>query len=93
MKECRDVEVQLHPFLNSALDGGVCVCGQLHTLATLHPIKNPHTHYIGRWVGPRANLDLFGEENMYCSFWDLNPGPPSHWQAAVPSTVSQLLVE
>ena len=41
---------QLHSFLNSTLDG---VSGQLHSLATLIPGKEP------AWVGPRAGLGDF----------------------------------
>jgi len=69
------------------------VCGQLHALSTLPLAKNPHTQSIGHWVGPGTSLDRFGEENVYCLFRDLNPGLPSHWLVAIPSTVSQLLVE
>jgi hypothetical protein len=31
--------------------------GQLHAPAALPPGKRPGTHYIGGWVGPRADLD------------------------------------
>jgi len=34
------------------------VNGQLHTLAALHPgERGSSTHWIGGWVGPRANVD------------------------------------
>jgi hypothetical protein len=33
------------------------VSDQLHAPATLFPGKNPGTHWIGGWVGPRAVLD------------------------------------
>jgi hypothetical protein len=33
------------------------VSGQLHTPAALPPGKEPDTHRIGGWVGPRAILD------------------------------------
>jgi hypothetical protein len=38
------------------------VSGQLHAAAALPPVKNPGTHWIGGWVGPRAGLDGFGVE-------------------------------
>jgi hypothetical protein len=31
--------------------------GQLHAPAALIPGKNPRTHWIGGWVGPRDGLD------------------------------------
>jgi hypothetical protein len=33
------------------------VDGQQHAPATLPSRKRPGTHYIGGWVGPRADLD------------------------------------
>jgi hypothetical protein len=33
------------------------VNGQLHTPTDLPPRKTPGTHWIGGWVGPRADLD------------------------------------
>jgi hypothetical protein len=38
------------------------VGGRLHAPAALPPGKNPGTHQIGGWVGPRAGLDVLGEE-------------------------------
>jgi hypothetical protein len=35
------------------------VGGQRHALAALPPEKRPGTHYLGGWVGSRANLDRF----------------------------------
>lgn len=33
-------------------------------LTTLHPGKNPSTHGIGNWVGPRAGLDIWNNINF-----------------------------
>ena len=33
------------------------VSGQQHAPAALYPRKRPCTHFIGGWVGPRADLD------------------------------------
>jgi hypothetical protein len=34
------------------------VSGQRHAPAALYPLgKNPGTHWIGGWMGPRAGLD------------------------------------
>ena len=34
--------------------------------------RNPGTHWIGGWVGPRAGMDGFGEEKISCSCRDSN---------------------
>jgi hypothetical protein len=40
------------------------VSGQPHAQAALYPRgKNPHTHWIGGWVGPRAGLDTDARGN------------------------------
>jgi len=35
-----------------------------HTLVALHLRNNPHTHGIGGWVGPRADLDILEKKNI-----------------------------
>jgi hypothetical protein len=32
------------------------MCDELHALAALPPEKEPGTHWIGGWVGPRTGL-------------------------------------
>jgi len=39
------------------------VSGQLHAPAALPPGKEPVTHWIGGWVGPRAVLDAVVKRN------------------------------
>jgi hypothetical protein len=41
------------------------VSGQLHAPAALSPGKNVGIHSIAGWMGPRADLDSFGEEKMF----------------------------
>jgi hypothetical protein len=42
------------------------VSGQRHAPAALYPRgKNPGTHWIGGWVGPRAGLDA-GDRRKIC---------------------------
>jgi hypothetical protein len=36
---------------------------QLHALSTLSPVKAPHTHQRGEWVGPSASMDAVGKKN------------------------------
>jgi hypothetical protein len=43
-------------YSSSTLDG---VSGQRHAPAVLYPgERTPGTHWTGRWVGPRAGLDI-----------------------------------
>lgn len=37
--------------------------GQLHALTDLPPVKAPHTHQTGDWVGPSASMDAVGKKN------------------------------
>jgi len=47
------VEVKLHTFLISTLDGGEWSASRRFTPRE----RAPGTHWIGGWVGPRAGLD------------------------------------
>jgi hypothetical protein len=40
------------------------VSGQLHAPAALFWRKNPSTHWIGGWVGPRAGLDAVAKSSQ-----------------------------
>jgi len=49
------MEVELHAFLTSELDGG--------EWSVLHPgCFTPGTHWRRGWVGPRAGLDTVAKE-------------------------------
>jgi hypothetical protein len=54
------VEVQLHAFLTSALDGGECSTSCLGRFTPRERALG--THWIGGWVGPRAGLDAVAEK-------------------------------
>jgi hypothetical protein len=60
MRTDRGVEVQLHSFLTSALDGGEWLVSRPGRITPEKGI--PGTHWIGGWVGPRAGLDFCVEE-------------------------------
>jgi hypothetical protein len=39
-----------------------------------HPAKNPGTHWIGGWVGPRTGRGVLEKRDIFCVFRDSNPG-------------------
>jgi hypothetical protein len=55
MKRYWGVEVQLHAFLTSELDGGEWSASRPGRFTPRE--RAPGTHWIGGWVGPRADLD------------------------------------
>jgi hypothetical protein len=52
------------------------------TLRSLYPQDRPGTRCAGGWVGPRTGLDGCGKSRPHR---ELNPGPPSRKQVAVPT--------
>jgi len=65
------VEVQLHAFLTSALDGGEWSSSRSGRYT---PGKTPPgTHLIGGYVSPRADLDAVVKKKIPTPFWDSNP--------------------
>jgi hypothetical protein len=54
------------------------VSGQLHTLATLPPGREPpSTNWIGNWVGPGSSLDNM-ERGKYLILLELGLQPLGH---------------
>jgi len=50
------------------------VSGEIHTPAALLPGKEPGTHWIGGWVGPRVGLDAVAKRrNPLSPNWESNP--------------------
>jgi hypothetical protein len=69
MKAYRGVEVQLHGFLTSTLDGGERSASRPGRFIPTERV--PSTHWIGGWVGPRASLDVAGKRKLL----HRNPNP------------------
>jgi len=55
MKMYWEVEVQLHTFLTSALDGSEWSAS--HPSHFTSGVRAPSAHWMGGWVSPRAGLD------------------------------------
>jgi hypothetical protein len=60
------------------------VSGQRHAPAALYPRgKDPGTHCVEGWVGPRAGLDAKDRGKILCLCQGLNPGHPVHSQTTI----------
>jgi hypothetical protein len=85
-----EVEVKLHSFLILALDGS-----EWFTLCPSHftPAKGSSvTHWIGGWVGPRANPDYLEKREISCPCWKLNHNSSvSHSLVSILTELSRLL--
>jgi hypothetical protein len=67
------VEVSLHAFLTSALDGGEWSASRPGRFTPRD--RAPGIHWIGGWVGPRAVLDTGGEEKNSQPLPGIEPPP------------------
>jgi hypothetical protein len=52
------------------------VSGQFHAQASLPSRKEPITHWIGGWVGPRAVLDVVVKRKIPSTCQESNPRTP-----------------
>jgi len=55
-------EIKLHAFLNSVLDGGEWSALSLDRFTTVE--RDPITHLIGGWMGPRSGLETVAKRNI-----------------------------
>jgi hypothetical protein len=53
------------------------VSGFLDVPDALPPGKRLRTHFIGRWVGPMAGLDVGEKRGVACLYENLNSGRPA----------------
>jgi hypothetical protein len=75
MKTYWGVEVYLHAFLTSALDGGEWSASRPGHFTPKE--RAPGTHWIGSLVGPRASLDAMVRRKIPSPYQDSDPYPSS----------------
>jgi hypothetical protein len=68
------VEVYLHAFLTSALDGGEWLASRPGGSTPRE--RAPDTHWIGGWVGPRAVLDAVVKKKIPIPSRESSPRTP-----------------
>jgi hypothetical protein len=74
MKKYSGMEVQLHAFLTSALDGSDWLQPGRFPLRERASV----THWIGGWVAPRTGLDALAKGKIPYPSRDSKPGRPAH---------------
>jgi hypothetical protein len=74
MKAYWGVEVWLHAFLTSALDGGKLSASRSGRFTPRE--RAPDTHWIGDWVDPQSPSGRGGEEKNSQPCWESNPRTP-----------------
>jgi hypothetical protein len=62
MKTYGGVEIQLHPFSTSALDGGEWSASR--PCRFTQDELAPGTHWIGGWLGPRTGLEAMEKKEI-----------------------------
>jgi hypothetical protein len=68
MKVYWGVEVDLHAFFISVLDGGEWSASRPGCFTPRE--RDSGTHWIGGWVGPRAGLDAVVKRKIPSLYWD-----------------------
>jgi len=66
-----EVEVQVHAFLASALDGSKWSASRPSCFTPW--AKVPGTHWIGGCAGPRAGLDVAANRKQFLTYRESNP--------------------
>jgi len=80
-RDAGGMEVSLHAFLTSALDGGECSASLLGPYTPR--VRAPGTHWVGGWMSPRAGLDAMGRRQIPISCPESNFGSPARGLATI----------
>jgi hypothetical protein len=81
MKTYGWMEVYLHAFLTSALDGGELSASSYGSFTPGERV--PNTHCIGSWVGSRAGLDAVVKRKILAHCRETIPGRPARSLAPI----------
>jgi hypothetical protein len=71
MKSYWGVQVKLHAFLTSPLDGSECLASRPGRFTPEN--RAPGTHWIGEWAVPRLDLDAATKSKIPFSVGNLTP--------------------
>jgi hypothetical protein len=82
------VEIWLHPFFTSALDGGEHLAS--HPSYVIHRERSQGTHWIGGLVRPRTGLDPVAKRKIPCPSWELNLSDTAHILVTILTELLQL---
>jgi hypothetical protein len=86
MKTYGTVEVYLHAFLTSALDGGEKSVSRPDLFTSGERARD--TNRIGSWVGLRAGLDAEANRKIIFPWWESNSGLPASSLATILTEIS-----
>jgi hypothetical protein len=89
MKTYWGVEVQLHAFLTSVLDGGMWSASQPGCFTPGE--RTLGTHQIEGWMGPRASLAAVAKRKTPSPYCKLNPDHPAHSLVAIPTELLEII--
>jgi hypothetical protein len=88
MKAYWGVEVQLHTFFTSPLDGGERSASRPGRFTLKY--RAPGTHWIEGWVGPRAGLDAVAKRKIPIPRRESNSYRPARSLVTIPTELSWL---
>jgi hypothetical protein len=87
MKAYEGVEVQLHVFLNSALDG--CEWSAARPDSFTPGERTAGAHFLGGWVDPRACLNAVAKRKIRRFRRETQPDHSAHSLVAIPTELSR----
>jgi hypothetical protein len=86
------VEVWLHPFFTSALDGGKWSASRPGSFSPRE--KVPGTHWVGDWMGPKAGLDTVVRRKIpsTCQDSNLQSSSPALYHLDSPAVIIIIII-
>jgi hypothetical protein len=84
------VEVLLHIFITSVLDGGQWSASCPSHFTPGEGASN--THLIGSWIGPRASVYMVVKRKITAPYSESNPGCPAHSSVTILTDLPWFLI-